>query len=309
VLSIVTLSKLKSWLRLSRPMFHIVGVLPFFLGAILAWHDTNMFRVDVFLLGSLGAVLIMLAAYFAGEYWDIEEDRISSALLRSRFSGGSGVVVSGLVARRTVLYGVYGSLAVAGVVGFLLVVVYHTGPWTIPLGVVGMIGGFYYSSRPVRWVSTGLGEIWIAFCYGWLPVNTGYYLQAGAFSPLATWISIPVALTIFNVILINEFPDYPADQATGKNNLAVRLGLPAAAILYGVIAAGSWIFLFLSPITGVPWIFLLFMLPFQLLSLLLVLMMMRGRWQELAFLERLCGGTILVNIGISAAYVISFLVR
>ncbi len=303
------LTALKAWFRLSRPLFHIVGVLPFLLGAVLAWAGTEVFSLPVFLLGSSGAVLIMLAAYYAGEYWDIEEDQIAAGLPRSRFSGGSGVVVEGLVPRRHVLAGIYGSLLFAGIVGIVLVVVFHTGPWTIPLGVIGMVGGFYYSSRPVRWVTTGLGEIWIAFCYGWLPVNTSYYLQAGTFPAIATWISLPVALTIFNVILVNEFPDYPADRAAGKENLAVRLGLSRAAILYGAIASISWIFLWLSPFVGIPVIFIALMLPFQIISVILVFCLLRGAWKGRAALEKICGGTILVNVGISAAFLVSLLVK
>lgn len=301
------LSRLKAWLRLSRPLFHIVGVLPFLLGAVLAWSETGTFSLVVFLLGSAGAVLIMLAAYYAGEYWDIEEDRIASGLTRSRFAGGSGVMVEGLVSRRHVLAGVWLSLILAGIVGVLLVVVFQTGSWTIPLGVIGMIGGFYYSSRPVRWVRTGLGETWIAFCYGWLPVNTGYYLQAGRFLPLATWISIPVALTIFNVILINEFPDYEADRAAGKENLAVRLGLHQASVLYAAVAIVSWISFWLMPHAGAPIIFIPFMIPFQIVSALLVVRLVRGAWKDRSSLEFMCAGTILVNVGISAALLASLI--
>ena len=158
----------------------------------------------------------MLAAYLAGEYEDVEEDRISADLAPSRFAGGSGMVVGGLVPARHALWGAYVALVLAGVVGLILFFVWQTGPWTIPLGVIGMAGGFYYSSRPVRWVSSGVGELWIAVCFGWLPVATGYYLQTGEFSPLILAVSVPLGLTIFNTILVNEFPDYPADAAAGK---------------------------------------------------------------------------------------------
>jgi 1,4-dihydroxy-2-naphthoate octaprenyltransferase len=292
---------------MARPMFYIVGVLPFLLGAILAWYDTGMFSAAVFILGSLGAVSVMLSAYLAGEYWDIDEDRLATTGHPSRFSGGSGVVVQGLVERRHVLTGAIGALAVAGVIAIVLVVLFRTGPWTIPLGMLGILGGFYYSSRPVRWVSTGLGELWIAFCYGWLPVSTAYYLQTSGFSPVATWISLPIACTIFSVILMNEFPDYEADRACNKRNLVVRLGRPNAAVLYGVLAILSWILLLLSPFVGVPCIFVLFIIPFLVLSVILAVQVMRGGWIEPHRLQQLCGGTILVNIGVSGAYIVAFI--
>lgn len=301
-------SAFRNWFRMARPMFHIVGVLPFLLGTVLAWYDTGVFSAAVFILGSFGAVVIMLSAYYAGEYWDVDEDRLASAGHPSRFSGGSGVVVQGLVERRHVLAGAIGALAVAGLIAIILVVIFRTGPWTIPLGMLGILGGFYYSSRPVRWVSTGLGELWIAFCYGWLPVSTAYYLQTSRFSPVATWISLPIACTIFSVILMNEFPDYEADRACNKRNLVVRLGRPNAGVLYGVLAILSWILLFLSTFEGVPRIFILFILPFLVLSVILAVLVMRGGWVEPPRLQQLCGGTILVNIGVSGAFILTFLV-
>ena len=124
----------------------------------MGWWATGTFDLFVFLAGAAGAVLIMLAAYLAGEDQDVEEDTISADLARSRFAGGSGMVVGGLVPARHALWGACVALVLAGVVGLILFFVWQTGPWTIPLGVIGMAGGFYYSSRPVRWVSSGVGE-------------------------------------------------------------------------------------------------------------------------------------------------------
>jgi 1,4-dihydroxy-2-naphthoate octaprenyltransferase len=301
-------SRIQCWFSLSRPAFHTVGMLPFILGTVMAWRLTGTFLLPIFLAGLLGAVLVMLAAYLAGEHGDIAEDRISAGLTRSRFAGGSGMVARSLIPARHALWGAYLSLVLAGIVGLALVFVWHTGPWTIPLGVIGMAGGFYYSSRPFRWVSSGIGEIWIAFCYGWLPVATGYYLQAGEFSPVIAGVSFPLALTIFSVILINEFPDHPADSAAGKRNLAVRLGLPRAAALYAGIAAVSWFAWLASILAGVPPIFLWLQAPVLVVSIALAGLMVKGAWVRPAILERLCGGTLLVDLGIAAAYVTSFLV-
>jgi len=57
-----------------------------------------------------------------------------------------------------------------------------------------------------------------------LPVASAYYIQTSAIHPVIHWMAIPIGITIFNVILLNEFPDYEADKATGKKNLLYRLG-------------------------------------------------------------------------------------
>jgi 1,4-dihydroxy-2-naphthoate octaprenyltransferase len=171
---------------------------------------------------------------------------------------------------------------------------------------MGALGGFFYSARPVRWVSRGIGELWIAFCYGWLPVAVGYYLQVGRVAPLVHWLAVPVGLTIVNVIVLNEFPDYQADLATGKANLVVRLGRERAAYLYGLISLLSWGAVLLSPLQGIPSRIVWFYAPVLALSVLLVVLVLRGRWRDRPALEWLCGTNILVNLGTTAAYILAF---
>jgi 1,4-dihydroxy-2-naphthoate octaprenyltransferase len=300
------LQRLGAWLALSRPPFHSVGVLPFVLGTVLAWRQEGAFRWDVCAWGILGVVLIMLATYYAGEYWDFAEDTLSSHAGASRFAGGSQVLQRGLLPRHAALRASLLSLLLALGVGWILQWVYHTGPWTLPLGALGMLGGFFYSSRPVRWVGRGWGELWIGFCYGWLPVAVGYYLQTSKIAPVIHWLALPIGLTIFDVILLNEFPDYAADREAGKANLTVRLGRERAAWLYALTSLLSWLAMWLSLQHGVPspaaWLYL----PVMLLSVVVVALVLNGRWRNRDALERLCAANLVVNLGTTAAYILTF---
>ncbi len=300
------IEKLTAWFVLARPPFHSVGVLPFLLGNVLAWRLAGRFRWAISGWGTLGVVLVMLATYYAGEYWDYAEDVLSGQFGRSRFAGGSGVLQEGRLPRRAALWGSLVSVALALGVACILWLGYGTGPWTVPFALLGLLGGFFYSARPIRWVRTGVGELWIAFCYGWLPVAVGYYLQVGEIAPLIHWVSIPIGLTIFNVILLNEFPDYRADAATGKANLAVRLGRERAAWLYSAVSGASWVGVGCSIGRGVPLRMVWFYLPILLLSLVLVVLMMGERWRAGRVLERLCAANLVVNLGTTAAYVLVF---
>lgn len=299
--------KLRAWLALSRLPFLSVGVLPFILGSVLAWRHSGAINWAIATWGTLGVVLIMLATYYAGEYWDYLEDTLSGLQGGSRFAGGSQVLQRGLLARNTALWASLASLVLALVVGFILWLGYKTGPWTIPFGIIGIAGGFFYSTRPVRWVTRGWGELWIAFCYGWLPIAVGYYLQIKDIRHLIHWVAIPIGLTIFNVILLNEFPDYQADLSAGKKNLTVRLGRTKTAVLYSIIAAGSWITMMFSVNFGVPAKVLLFYVPVLILSLIVVVQIMRKQWQNRATLEKLCAGTLIINVGTTASYILTFL--
>lgn len=301
-------SAIKAWIQLSRPPFHLVGIFPFILGAVAAWHIQGIFSWPVFIWSVTAVILIMLTTYYAGEYHDFKEDKLSAEMERNVFSAGTQALVKKLLPRRHAKIASYSALAMAGVAGLVLQFYYKTGPWTIPLGVIGMIAGFFYSTPPLRWVKRGMGEIMIGFSYGWLPVAVGFYLQTGTIDSIVHWISLPIACAIFNVILINEFPDYPADLIEGKRNLVVRFGKDISAYIYITMMVISWIGLALSVVYGLPLITVLFYLPVFILSLMLVISMYKRHYLDRKRLEKMCGLTIVVNLGTSLIYILGILI-
>jgi 1,4-dihydroxy-2-naphthoate octaprenyltransferase len=298
------MTKIQAWLALSRPPFHTVGVLPFILGTVLAYKSQGIFNFQVLMLGTIGVILIMLSTYYGGEYWDFVEDTLSARNKPSKFAGGSGVLQKGILSRQVALSASIASLSLALVLGIVLQFVYRTGPLTLLFGVVGMIAGFFYSARPIRWVRTGLGEFLIAFCYGWLPLVASYYLQTGQIPVLVHWMAVPIGLTIFNVILLNEYPDYEADRAAGKTNIVVRLGRKRGAYIYSIAGIGSVVFFIVSLFRGVPVKALWFYVPVAFTAIVLVASVIKGRWNNRNTLEKICGVNILVNLGTTASYIL-----
>jgi len=295
---------IRAWLMMARIPFHSVGVMPFCLGSVLAWGVTGSFSWGVFAWGTLAVVLIMLSTYLAGEFYDLGEDRLSGRMERNQFTGGSQALVRGMVPLNHPKVGSYVALALAGAIGLLLQFHYKTGPWTIPMGLLGMVAGFFYSTRPVRWVTRGMGEIIIGFSYGWLPIAASFYLQTSRLHPLVHWMSLPVALSVFNIILINEFPDYPADLLEGKRTLTVRFGKKVASYVYACASLGG-VMLFPCAVTAglSPWAILVY-LPVAALSIMATAGMLIGRYNDRAALEKMCAVTIVVNLLYAAAYML-----
>jgi 1,4-dihydroxy-2-naphthoate octaprenyltransferase len=299
------LSTVKAWIQLSRVPFHSVGVLPFILGTVLAWKTTGIFNLPVFILGVIAVILIMLCTYYTGEYCDIFEDKLSADMDRNTFSGGSQVIVKNLLPDKYPMIAGYIALGLTVIVGLIIKFYYNTGILTIPLGIIGMISGFFYSKMPIRWVARGIGELLIGFCYGWLPVAVSFYLQVGMIDPVIHWISLPIACTIFNVILVNEFPDHPADLIARKSNLVVRFGKEKSAFIYIFVTVISWITFIFSIMQGLPSIALVYYTPVFAVSVFLVFMMFKKGYLRKKMLEAICGLTIVTNLGTSLAYVLA----
>ena len=293
-----------AWTRLSRPPFHLVGIFPFVLGALLSWRIYGSFNGPVFVWSLSAVMLIMLSTYYMGEHHDLREDTLSAAMERNPFSGGTQAIVKGMLPHKHARIAGYIAMTLACVVGLILQFYYKTGSWTVPLGAMGIIAGFFYSTPPVRWVERGVGEILIGFCYGWLPVAAAFYLQCGTIDRIVHWVALPIACTIFNVILINEFPDYPADLIAKKNNLVVRMGKNRAAFLYVSATIVAWITFALSVKQGLPSMIFIFYIPVFVVSLSLAIMMLQKRYLNRKSLGIICGLTIAVNLSTSLCYIL-----
>jgi len=263
--------------------------------------------MEIFILGVSGVILIMLSTYHSGEYFDYRGDVISNHLHKNPFAGGTRILPDGKISPSVPFWTGIITLMLAGIIGIILQFVLKTGPYTLLLGCLGAFSGFFYSTKPIRLVQRGVGEIFIGFCYGWLPVASAYYIQTSAIHPVIHWMAIPIGLTIFNVILLNEFPDYEADRAADKKNLLYRLGKARGNFVYIIFSLLASAAAMVSPFWGVPFKVLYFYLPVFILSLFIVLMMLRDRYEDKKMLERLCGLNIAVNLGTSMAYILAYI--
>src|SRR4030043_1485939 len=293
-----------AWWKLSRVPFLSVGILPLILGFVLAWRWGYRGPLGLYVLSTIAVILVMWMTYYLGEWNDLQGDRINQKF--NRFSGGSRVLVKGVFPAGVSLLLGYGCLLGAILMGSCIYLRYQNDFRTLVLGGLGIFFGFFYSSKPFRISYHGLGEILIGFCYGWLPIATGFFLFTGFFSQQVFLLSIPVGLSIFNVILINEFPDEEADRAIGKRNLLVRFGEERMGGLYIGLSILTG-FSFIKIIWGfghIPyWLLVLSSIP-SLLILWNLAQVWRGNYCDPKKLEVLCRNTLFVNLTMTMLFTI-----
>ncbi len=283
-----------------------MGLLPLILGFVLAWQWGYKGPLGLYVLSAAAVILIMWMTYYVGEWNDLEGDRINQHF--NRFSGGSRVLVKRVIPAWFSLLLGCGCLAGAILIGFYIYLRYQTDLRTLLLGGLGIFFGFFYSGKPFRWSHHGVGEILIGFCYGWLPIATGFFLFTGFFSPQIFLLSVPVGLSIFNVILINEFPDEEADRAVGKKNLVVRFGKERMGDLYIGLSLLTG-FSFIKMMWGLGhtpfWLLVLSAIP-PLFILWNLIQVWRGNYRHHKKLELLCRNTLFVNLSMTMLLTIRF---
>jgi 1,4-dihydroxy-2-naphthoate octaprenyltransferase len=197
----------------------------------------------------------------------------------------------------------YLCLLLAGVLLILLQWVWRTGDFTIPLGALGVLGGYFVFAPPVAWRRRGWGEFWAGLCFGLLPVVAGFYLQSRHLISEILLYGLPLSLAAFNLFLVLGFSQPGQEGGPERRSLAARLGPVGAALLYTIInilvilglviavlfpAASHWSW---------PWLW-------ALIGLALInqeLIKRRGYYQE-ARIQLLCTLTLALHLGMCLIY-------
>jgi len=256
--------KLKSWIIELRSSFLTATIVSILLGASTAWARNNVFNIQYFLLTLLGGVFLHLGANVANDYFDHKSgnDEVNREFVRP-FSGGSRTIQLGLLTPREVLSGALLFFALGTSIGLFLTWV--RGPFVLFLGLVGLFSGFFYTAPPFNLASRGIGEIFVGVNFGALMTLGAYYVQTQTLTSETLVASIPVSLLIAAVLYINEFPDYAADKAVGKNTLVVRLGRRLAVYGYALMILGAFASILISVLGGVtPIVTLIALAPLPL---------------------------------------------
>ncbi len=221
--------KVGLWVKGTRAPFSTASIIPVAVGTALAFRDGS-FNLWYFLLALAGILAIHAGTNLANDYFDHVSTNDEINLWVTPFSGGSRMIQEGLLTPGQVFRATFISFALASVI--MVVLVYLRGWHILWLGLAGILLGYFYTATPAKLGYRGVGEAVTGILLGPLAVMGAYYVQTLTFSWTSFWVSLPVGLLVAGILYINQFPDYDADKAVGKNHLVVLLGRKEASRFY-----------------------------------------------------------------------------
>ena len=274
---------LSGWIELSGLPKFTTSMIPFLLGAVVAWVDGYAFNGPMLAISLLAVFLLSEFCFVLNAssiYADLKRKGIdlriegTSMLHSTAVSGRFNAFVKGDISVKQADIGSYLCVLAAIPLGVLLQFYFKTGFLTLPLGLIGIFIAYSYSRGP-RLSYHGLGEIALTAGIGWMTVFSGYYLQAHQVNWLPTIVALPWVIDVFKLKLTRNIPDFECDQMINRRNLAIRLGKRVTASLYAPLTICAWLafipLLFLD--IGVPYLFfvlLAFPIFFTAKSLILI---------------------------------------
>jgi 1,4-dihydroxy-2-naphthoate octaprenyltransferase len=241
----------------ARPFSLTASVSPLLVGTALAAYQ-GVFRPLTFLLALFSGLFLQIGTNYFNEYYDWKYDLDHEGSL-----GSMTVIFRQEMTAGQVFAGGLGSFVIAAVLGLLLT--WIVGPAVLLFGVAGMVIAYFYSAKPFKFATRGLGDILVYIAMGFLMVWGAYYVQIPRWSWLAFAASVPVGFLVTAILNMNNVRDYQDDLAVQKLTLPVRFGQVFGRRYHAFLLFGSYVAVTIFTFVGLlPWFSLLVWITFPL---------------------------------------------
>ena len=240
------------WLRAVRMEVQVASLLPAILGSVYGYHETGHFSPGLFLMTLVGVALIHMGANLINDYYDyLSGTDAANETYIPGFSGGSRVIIDGTLGPEAIRKAAYRCFAGGCAMG--LVISYLVGLPVLIIGIFGVATSILYVSPRFNLTNKGFGEFVVGLDFGILIVMGAYYAQARQFTWSAFMVSLPMALVVASILMVNQIPDYDSDKLTGKITSAVRFGRKnSAKVLIGFLGFTLSIVMVSVPLNVLP---------------------------------------------------------
>lgn len=224
--------KWRSWLLAARPATLPAAFVPVCVGSGAA-YSLGHFRFSAFLAAFISALFIQIGTNIANDLFDFKRGADTTERL-----GPTRVTQAGLLSPQEVAVGMWVSFGIAFFTGLYLV---WLGGWPIlAIGLISIVCGIAYTAGPFPLAYNGLGDVFSFLFFGVIAVGGTYYVHALQWNGLAFWVSLPVALLVTAILVVNNYRDLETDRKANKRTLAVRLGARATRWQFALLIMGAY---------------------------------------------------------------------
>lgn len=218
----------KVWLEAARPKTLPAAIIPVMVGTAFAAAE-HMARPGVAVICLVFSLLVQIGTNFANDYFDFVQGADTAERVGPRRAVAAGLISPAVMLRATI-----GTLALAFLVGLLLI---REGGWILlPIGVASVVCAVAYTGGPYPLGYNGLGDVFVFIFFGLVAVGATFFVQAHTLTPAVMLAAAAVGLLAANILVANNYRDAETDAKAGKRTLVVRFGRRFALWQYGLSA-------------------------------------------------------------------------
>ena len=246
-------TRLAAAVEVTRPFSFSASLLPVTIAGAVAWAQGRVALVP-WLVALVAALAVHAATNVINEVYDVRHGIDSITSPRA-----SHAIVKGGISERGALGLAYGLFALTIALGLYLVAV--RGPFMLLLGLLGVLGGYFYTAPPFQYKYRAMGIPLVFLLMGVLMTVGGYFAATGTFDWRVVVFSVPAGLLVTAILHGNEWRDIAEDTRLGFSTYSGRAGRTAAYRAYTGLVIGAYLTLAIGVMAGIlPTLSLLAML-------------------------------------------------
>jgi len=218
-----------TWLKALRLQFYPMTAVAYAAGAWSANHFGHTFNATVFWTGYAWLFFLEAATVLINESADYNSDKKNKYF--GPFTGGSRMIVEGLLNFKSVRKGIFLCLTTATIcLGMVLYIANGNLKEMLLTCFALTVLALGYTARPLKLAYQTLGEITVAITHSFAVIVCGYLFMGGSINDPYPWVlGLPLFFSVLPSITLAGIPDYQADLSAGKRTIAVRFGKKGAA--------------------------------------------------------------------------------
>lgn len=261
------MKNLSVWIQASRLPSQSYIFFPLLLGQSMAFYYKQMFDPLLFLLIHIFGLFIQLYIVYANDYADYEADRENDTY--NLFSGGSRVLVEGLLSKKSLKKGIVVVIIGNFFIGLVLTFMYQR-TFSLLFIIIGLVLLWAYSYPPIKLSYRGGGEFLQTMGVAMVLPLFSYYIQGGSLNSFPWFMLIILFPIHLSCAFSTALPDEPSDRKHNKRTMTIIQGAPTVKKWIYVLNALSFFLLLLFPVVSLYWSLLI--LCFGMILLLLMIL-------------------------------------
>ncbi len=202
------------WFAAIKPPMYTVAVIPISFATALAYWETGLFDLTIYLTFLLSAILIIAWLNLTNDVFDAD----------TGIDVNKAHSIVNLTGNQKLIFWLANILLFLAFVGILLINFWQK-DWTVLAIIIACCFlGYTYQGPPFRFGYLGLGEIICFFTFGPMAIEAVYYSQIHTFSLNSLWTSILIGISTSIILLCSHFHQIKDDILAGKKSPIVRFG-------------------------------------------------------------------------------------
>ena len=203
------------WILGARPKTLPAAIVPVALGTAASFEEG--FSPFPAILCLIVALALQMGVNYANDYSD--GVRGNDGLART---GPTRVVGGGLAPASQVLKAAVIMFLIAALSGVYLSTI--TTLWLIPVGLICILGAWFYTGGSKPYGYRGLGEVSVFIFFGLIATNGSFFVQLERFAIEPFLLSCVTGLLSCALLTVNNLRDHENDKKVQKRTLSVLMG-------------------------------------------------------------------------------------